>query len=65
MDSSGTHGLSCSFSVGRHPRHIRFNYIMKRVLGNADLNARTEPYTANLSSADEAIVSDGVDTSNI
>ena len=33
-----------------------FFFILKRALGNANLNARTEPYTANLSSAEEAIV---------
>ena len=55
MDSSGTHGLSCSYTVGRHPRHNRINHIIKRALGSADLNARTEPYTANLSSAEGAI----------
>ena len=55
VDSQGTHGLSCSFSVGRHPRHNRINHIIKRALGNADLNARTEPYTANLCSAEGAI----------
>ena len=62
VDSSGTHGLSCSYSVGRHPRHNRINHIIKRALGSADLNARTEPYTANLSSAEGAIglVPDGV-----
>ena len=44
VDSSGTHGLSCSYSVGRHPRHNRINHIIKRALGSADLNARTELY---------------------
>jgi hypothetical protein len=42
--------------------HNRINHIIKRALGSADLNARTEPYTANLSSAEGAIglVPDGV-----
>ena len=44
-----------SFSAGRHPRHNGINHIIKRALGSADLNARTEPYTANLSSAEGAI----------
>ena len=60
MDPTGTHGLSCERSAGRHPRHNRVNYIIKRALGVVNFNARLEP--GNLSSAADAkgLVPDGV-----
>ena len=60
VDPTGTHGLSCDRSAGRHSRHNRVNYIIKRALGVVNFNARLEP--VNLSSADGAqgLVPDGV-----
>ena len=60
VDPTGTHGLSCERSAGRHPRHNRVNYIIKRALGVVNFNARLEP--ENLSSAADAqgLVPDGV-----
>ena len=60
VDPSGTHGLSCERSAGRHSRHSRINYIIKRSLGAADYNARLEP--ENLCNAEGAtgLVPDGV-----
>ena len=52
VDSTGTHGLSCGYSAGRHPRHNRVNYLIKRALGNAGFNSNLEP--VNLSNAESA-----------
>ena len=60
VDQTGTHGLSCNRQVGRHPRHNRINYIIKRALGVVGFNSRIEP--ENLSTAEDAqgLVPDGV-----
>ena len=60
VDQTGTHGLSCNRQVGRHPRHNRINYIIKRALGVVGFNSRIEP--KNLSTAEDAqgLVPDGV-----
>ena len=50
VDSSGTHGLSCRQSAGRHARHSAVNDLIKRALASADVPARLEPST--LSRAD-------------
>ena len=60
VDSSGTHGLSCSFSVGRHPRHNRVNYLIKRALGNAGFNSNLEPENLSNSVSAQGLVPDGV-----
>ena len=43
VDSSGTHGLSCRKSAGRHPRHAALNDIVKRALAAADIPSALEP----------------------
>ena len=40
---SATHGLSCRFSKGRHPRHAAINDIIKRSLGSAKIPCHLEP----------------------
>ena len=58
-------GISWKEFFGRNSYIVKFSQAIGidfgfwRALGNANLNARTEPYTANLSSA-EGLVSDGV-----
>ena len=60
VDSSGTHGLSCSFSVGRQSRHNRVNYLIKRALGNAGFNSNLEPENLSNSASAQGLVPDGV-----
>ena len=60
VDSSGTHGLSCSFSAGRHPRHNRVNYLIKRALGNAGFNSNLEPENLSNAVSAQGLVPDGV-----
>ena len=43
VDASGTHGLSCRKSAGRHARHSAVNEIIKRALASADVPSRLEP----------------------
>ena len=42
-DSLGTHGLSCRYSRGRHPRHAENNGIIQRSLGSAKIPCHLEP----------------------
>ena len=39
----GTHGLSCRYSKGRHPRHATLNEEIKRALGTAKIPSHLEP----------------------
>lgn len=43
VDSSGTHGLSCRRSAGRHIRHSTVNDLIKRALTSAEVPSRLEP----------------------
>ena len=43
MDESGTHGLKCKFSAGRHARHAALNDIIKRAMGSAGIPSILEP----------------------
>ena len=43
MDALATHGLSCRFSAGRHPRHRSVNNLLKQAFGSAGIPAVTEP----------------------
>ena len=43
VDQSGTHGLSCQQSVGRHARHDHVNNLIKQALGSAEITSRLEP----------------------
>ena len=43
VDSKGTHGLSCKYSVGRLPKHAEMNEIIKRTMSTADVPCRLEP----------------------
>ena len=43
VDSRGTHGLHCRKSLGRHPRHMAINDIIKRSLASAKVSAHLEP----------------------
>jgi hypothetical protein len=43
VDSSGTHGLACRKSAGRHMRHNAVNDLIKRALASADIPAILEP----------------------
>jgi len=45
IDTSGTHGLSCRQSAGRHARHRAVNDLIKFALASADVLARLEPST--------------------
>ena len=40
---SGTHGLHCGRSPGRHPRHAAVNDLIKRSLASAKISAHLEP----------------------
>ena len=60
VDSTGTHGLSCERSAGRHSRHNRINYLVKRSLGAADINSRLEPVGLSLAEGALGLVPDGV-----
>ena len=43
VDDLATHGLSCRFSEGRHPRHAEMNSIIQRSLTSAKVPSRLEP----------------------
>ena len=43
VDARGCHGLSCSWSAGRHMRHSLINDIICRALGRASVSAVKEP----------------------
>jgi len=43
VDSSGTHGLICRRSAGRHIRHNAVNDLIKRALASANIPALLEP----------------------
>ena len=43
VDANASHGLSCRYSVGRHPRHHAVNDIIKRALGSAGIPSIMEP----------------------
>ena len=43
VDSSGTHGLVCRRSAGRHIRHNAVNDLIKRALASANIPALLEP----------------------
>ena len=43
VDSTGTHGLACRKSAGRHIRHNAVNDLIKRALASADIPAMLEP----------------------
>ena len=43
MDELGTHGLSCQFSKGRHPRHAGVNDVVKRSFDAAQIPSHLEP----------------------
>ena len=43
VDSRGTHGLHCRKSLGRHPRHMTINDIIKRSLASGKVSAHLEP----------------------
>ena len=47
MDARGLHGLSCKFSVGRHPRHAALNDISKRGLQSVGVPSILEPEGVN------------------
>ena len=59
VDTSGTHGLSCRQSAGRHARHSAVNDLIKRALASADVPARLEPSTL---SRDDGKRPDGLST---
>ena len=39
----GRHGLACSKSAGRHPKHSHTNELIKRSLGSAGVPSVREP----------------------
>ncbi len=43
VDESGSHGLSCRKSAGRHMRHGALNDLVKRALAMAEVPSRLEP----------------------
>ena len=43
VDQSGTHGLSCHHSVGRHSRHAALNNLIHKTLSTAKIPSRLEP----------------------
>ena len=43
VESTGTHGLSCSRSEGRHPRHAALNNVIRRSLAAAHIPSTLEP----------------------
>ena len=43
VDELGIHGLSCSKSQGRHPRHTAINELIQRSLATAGVPAQLEP----------------------
>jgi hypothetical protein len=45
VDSSGTHGLACRKSAGRHVRHNAVNDLIKRALSSANIPAMLKPHS--------------------
>ena len=43
VNQTGTHGLRCRYSKGRHPRHAAINEVIKRSLGSANIPCHLEP----------------------
>ena len=43
VGASGTHGLSCQFSKGRHPHHAAVNDVLKRSLEAAKIPSHLKP----------------------
>ena len=43
VDKSGRHGISCSYSAGRFPRHANLNDVVKRALAAAGIPSWLEP----------------------
>lgn len=43
VDARGTHGLACTRSAGRHPRHSQLNEVVWRALQRAQIPAMKEP----------------------
>ena len=43
VDSSGTHGLHCGRSAGRHPRHAAINDLVRRTLSTVGVPSILEP----------------------
>ena len=43
VDASGTHGLHCRRSAGRHPRHAALNTLIKNTLVSVDIPSILEP----------------------
>ena len=43
VDELATHGLSCRYSAGRHPRHRSVNDLLKQAFGSAGIPAVIEP----------------------
>jgi hypothetical protein len=43
VDERGTHGLSCKYSAGRHPRHSEVNNLIMRALRSAGIASVLEP----------------------
>ena len=43
VDLTGTHGLRCRYSKGRHSRHATINEVIKRSLGTANISCHLEP----------------------
>ena len=42
VESLGTHGLSCRFCKGQHPRHASLNDLVKRALESAEIPSHLE-----------------------
>ena len=51
MTPLGHHGLSCSRSVGRHPRHRALNEVISRAFRSAGIASQLEPTGLSRSSA--------------
>jgi len=51
VDATGTHGLACKKSAGRHPRHNQLNDVIWRALNWAQIPSVKEP--GGLSRSDE------------
>ena len=43
VDASGTHGLNCRRSAGRHPRHAALNTLIKNTLVSVEILSLLEP----------------------
>ena len=51
MTARGHHGLSCSRSAGRHPRHRALNEVISRALRSAGVPSQLEPAGLSRTSA--------------